>query len=365
MRLNSDRASANYQELELKFGFYDEVSNETYLGLTDDDFLLSPSRRYLGSQVDVMDAGQRQMSARYFLRLGDRFDLTTTAYRNDFERNWFKLESVLGTRISDVLSRPDDFSRELGVLRGANSESGALRVRANNGWCARPPSPIETSVDRAGPYRSVHGRRGGRWRSLQLAGAPGRRALGVLYPERVERLLVLCAAHRSHPMAMGLRVLQRRIVALSAAAGRETEGLALARALAMTTYRTPEEFEQRFVSSPSWEDGLPRFAVEEYLDVQGERFSRRFDANAFGILSQSLDLHRVEPEDITVPTTVVSVDSDTLVPPWLVAELARRLPSSGRAIRIASSFGHDAFLKEHQVVSRLVRNVLDVEAHHA
>ncbi len=190
-------------------------------------------------------------------------------------------------------------------------------------------------------------------------------ALGVLYPERVERLLMLCAAHRSHPMAVGLRVLQRRIVALSAEAGRETEGLALARALAMTTYRTPEEFEQRFVSSPSWEDGLPRFAVEEYLDVQGERFSRRFDANAFGILSQSLDLHRVEPEDITVATTVVSVDSDTLVPPWLVAELARRLPSSGRAIRIASHFGHDAFLKEHQVVSRLVRNVLDVEAHHA
>ena len=87
-------------------------------------------------------------------------------------------------------------------------------------------------------------------------------ALGVLYPERVERLLLFCAAHRSHPMAVGLRVLQRRIVALSVAAGRETEGLALARALAMTTYRTPEEFEQRFVSSPSWEDGLPRFAVE-------------------------------------------------------------------------------------------------------
>lgn len=132
VRLNSDRASANYQELELKFGFYDEVSNETYLGLTDDDFLLSPSRRYLGSQMDVMDAGQRQMSARYFLRLGDRFDLTTTAYRNDFERNWFKLQSVLGTKISEVLARPDDFENELGVLRGANSASGALRVRANN-----------------------------------------------------------------------------------------------------------------------------------------------------------------------------------------------------------------------------------------
>jgi homoserine O-acetyltransferase len=190
-------------------------------------------------------------------------------------------------------------------------------------------------------------------------------AFGALYPERLGRLLVLCAAHRPHPMAVGLRVLQRRIVELSAAAGRERDGLALARALAMTTYRTPEEFEQRFATSPNWDDGVPRFAVEEYLDYQGERFSRRFDAKAFAILTQSLDLHHVEPEDITVPTTVVSVDSDTLVPPWLVAELAQRLPISGGAIRIASNFGHDAFLKEHRAVSRLIHNVLEVEVHHA
>jgi homoserine O-acetyltransferase len=189
-------------------------------------------------------------------------------------------------------------------------------------------------------------------------------ALGVLYPERVRRLLVLCAAHRAHPMAVGLRVLQRRIVELAAGSGQETEGLALARALAMTTYRTPEEFEQRFASSPNWDEGPARFAVEDYLEYQGERFSRWFDATAFRILTQSLDIHHVDPEDITVPTTAMSVDSDTLVPPWLVAELVRRMPSAGRAVRIASNFGHDAFLKEHRAVRRLIVNVLETEAHH-
>ena len=189
-------------------------------------------------------------------------------------------------------------------------------------------------------------------------------ALGVLYPERVRRLLVLCTAHRAHPMAVGLRVIQRRIVELSAASGREREGLALARALAITTYRTPEEFEQRFASSPNWDEGPPRFAVEDYLEYQGESFSHRFDATAFGILTQSLDIHCVEPEDVLVPTTAMSVDSDTLVPPWLVAELVRRLPHSARAVRIASNFGHDAFLKEHQAVSRLVLNVLEGEDPH-
>ena len=186
-------------------------------------------------------------------------------------------------------------------------------------------------------------------------------ALGALHPKRVERLVVLCAAHRPHPMAVALRVLQRRIVELSVASGRERDGLALARALAMTTYRTPEEFEQRFALPPNWDEEVPRFAVEEYLDHHGERFSRRFDATAFGILTQSLDLHSVEPEDVLVPTTAVSVDSDTLVPPWLVAELVRRLPRSGRAVRIASHFGHDAFLKEHRAVSRLIESVLGEE----
>ncbi len=185
--------------------------------------------------------------------------------------------------------------------------------------------------------------------------------LGARHPDRLARLLVFCAAHRSHPMATGLRGLQRRIVDLAADAGRESEGLALARELAMTTYRTPEEFEKRFVSVPIWEGGSPHFAVEKYLKVQGENFSRRFDGRAFTILSQSLDLHDIDPALIRVPTTVVSIDSDTLVPPWLIAEMVRRLPGTGRTIRVASNFGHDAFLKERKTVGRVIRHVLAEE----
>ena len=185
--------------------------------------------------------------------------------------------------------------------------------------------------------------------------------LGARHPDRLARLLVFCAAHRSHPMATGLRTLQRRIVELAADAGRASEGLALARELAMTTYRTPEEFEKRFVSVPIWEEGSPHFAVEKYLKVQGENFSRRFDGRAFAILSQSLDLHDIDPALIRVPTTVVSIASDTLVPPWLIAEMVRRLPGTGRTIRVTSNFGHDAFLKERGAVGRVIRHILAEE----
>ena len=227
-----------------------------------------------------------------------------------------------------------------------------------------PGVPVVTTDDQADGVKAVLDHLGidrlHAWVGASYGGMVGL-AFGALHPDRLARLLVFCAAHRSHPMATGLRALQRRIVELAADAGRESEGLALARELAMTTYRTSEEFEKRFVSAPIWEGGSPHFAVEKYLKFQGERFVRRFDGRAFAILSQSLDLHDVDPALVRVPTTVVSVDSDTLVPPWLVAEMVRKLPGSGRTIRVTSNFGHDAFLKEKVVVGKVIRHVLAEE----
>jgi len=234
--------------------------------------------------------------------------------------------------------------------------AGASSLSANG-----PGVPVVTTADQADGVKAVLDHLGieklHAWVGASYGGMVGL-AFGARHPDRLARLLVFCAAHRSHPMATGLRTLQRRIVELAADAGRESEGLALARELAMTTYRTSEEFEKRFVSVPIWEEGSPHFAVEKYLKIQGERFIRRFDGRAFAILSQSLDLHNVDPALIRVPTTVVSVDSDTLVPPWLVAEMVRRLPGTGRAIRITSNFGHDAFLKEKTVIGKVIRHVL-------
>ena len=244
---------------------------------------------------------------------------------------------------------------------GGSSVNGAGGSSVNG-----PGVPVVTTDDQANGVEAVLDHLGidrlHAWVGASYGGMVGL-AFGALHSDRLERLLMFCAAHRSHPMATGLRGLQRRIVELAAAAGREPEGLALARELAMTTYRTPEEFEKRFLSVPIWEEGSPHFAVEKYLKVQGERFVRRFDGRAFAILSQSLDLHNVDPALVRVPTTVVSVDSDTLVPPWLVAEMVRRLPGTGRTIRVTSNFGHDAFLKEKTVVGRVIRHVLAGEVH--
>ena len=131
VRVNTDRDGPWYQEVELKLGYTDEESSETYLGLTDADFAVNPLQRYPASAADLMKAEHSQIQLRHFWVRG-AVDVTTTMYRNDFTRNWYKLQSVLGTGISSVLGAPDQNASALAVLRGAGSEPDALRVRANN-----------------------------------------------------------------------------------------------------------------------------------------------------------------------------------------------------------------------------------------
>lgn len=133
-------------------------------------------------------------------------------------------------------------------------------------------------------------------------------AFAALFPERVDRIVVLGAAHQPHPMATALRSVQRRIVRLGAEAGRTDEGLALARALAMTTYRTADEMAARFAPGPAWTEGEARFPVEEYLDRCGRRWVEAYTPERFLALSASIDLHHVEPERIAVPATLVALE---------------------------------------------------------
>ncbi|HUG44319.1 MAG TPA: TonB-dependent receptor, partial [Acidobacteriota bacterium] len=131
-RLNTDPTSRRYQQVEFKFGKNDQVSNETYLGLTDEDFRRTPLRRYAASQEDVFRSGHEQFQVRHFMLVAARMDVTTTIYRNNFTRNWYKLDSVRGRGISGVFRNPDHFADEISIFKGADSEADALMVRANN-----------------------------------------------------------------------------------------------------------------------------------------------------------------------------------------------------------------------------------------
>ncbi len=167
---------------------------------------------------------------------------------------------------------------------------------------------------------------------------------------RVGKICVIGAAHKPYPIGVAWRGIQRRIVRLGLKAGHPKEGLKLARELAMTTYRTAEEFADRFdleetASSPS------KFDICDYLGSRGDAFAALMDAERFCALSESIDLHRVEPEKISTPALLMSAISDQLAPLTDVRELRDRLGGPSELFTFTSLYGHDAFLKEYDAMS--------------
>lgn len=183
-------------------------------------------------------------------------------------------------------------------------------------------------------------------------------AFASRFPSRVERIAVISAAHESHPMATALRTLQRQVVRLGLENGCADEALAIARGIAMTSYRTAEEFARRFKVTPRRTADRFQFPVESYLAHQGASFADRFPPWSFLCLSESIDLHRVDPASIPVPATLVAIDSDSLVPVWQMRALAAAMAGPVTSIEIRSVYGHDAFLKERDVMAGIIRNTL-------
>ena len=93
-RLDGDDYS---QLFELKLSYGEETSDETYLGLTDADFAENPYRRYVSSQLDQMNWEHQQVQLTHHIEFSN-FNATTRIYRNDFERDWFKVNEFISSQ---------------------------------------------------------------------------------------------------------------------------------------------------------------------------------------------------------------------------------------------------------------------------
>lgn len=147
-------------------------------------------------------------------------------------------------------------------------------------------------------------------------------------------------------------------------------GLGIARQIAHTTYRSAAEIDSRFGRIPQGgEDPLQggRFAVQSYLDHHAHKLARRFDANSYLILTESMvthDLGRdrggVHPalEAIRARALVITVDSDRLFPPEQSQRMVDHLRNSEPLAVLASEYGHDGFLLEFDQLGPLISKFL-------
>ena len=125
------------QTLDFKFQYADEMGNETYLGLTEADFETNPFSRYAASNNDKMTTDHTQYMLTHHLGFSKNLTLTTTFYRNNFARNWYKLNDITfeddKQKISKILEDPSGYSNHFNIVNGTvNSAADAIGVKANN-----------------------------------------------------------------------------------------------------------------------------------------------------------------------------------------------------------------------------------------
>ena len=203
-------------------------------------------------------------------------------------------------------------------------------------------------------------------------------AYALLFPGEYRDLVSISAGPHATPFAIGLRSLQREILRSDPAwqGGRyaegegPVEGMRLARKLGMMTYRSGDEWLQRFgrarIENPTPLASDPfraEFQIEAYIDNNARKFIGGFDANCYLYLSQAMDLFDVADhgDDGTVASAlrripaeralIAGVHTDWLFPIWQQRELARGLADGGVAVdlhELGSLQGHDAFLVDRE-----------------
>ncbi len=188
------------------------------------------------------------------------------------------------------------------------------------------------------------------------------------YPERVDTIAPIATCGRHSAWCIGLSEAQRAAIRADVrwCGGRyqpdnpPQDGLAVARMIAMCTYRCSESFEQRFGRQVA---ASGTYQVESYLAHHGNKLVDRFDANSYLTLTLAMDRHdlgRDRPgyarvlRSIRQPSLVVSIDSDVLYPPRDQGELVDGMRNAQLGW-LRSTHGHDGFLIEIGALDRLIQ----------
>lgn len=204
------------------------------------------------------------------------------------------------------------------------------------------------------------------------------------HPDAIASAIVLATTPRPSPQAISLNAIARWAI-FNDPTWRKGEythnpkdGLALARGIGHITFLSDEsmtaKFGRRFSAKDGQFDFFGQFEIERYLNYNGYSFVDRFDANSFLYLAKSLDLYDVAWgyesmseafSQVRAPMQFFAFTSDWLYPPYQTEDIVTCLRELEKPVDyhlIKSSYGHDAFLLEHETFAPLVAEFLSSAA---
>lgn len=206
----------------------------------------------------------------------------------------------------------------------------------------------------------------------------------IQYPDFVRAAIPIATACHLGPQAIAFDAVGRNAILADPDFcqgqyhGRQgpARGLAMARMIGHITYLSEQAMRQKFgrqlrTGKDYQYDFDSEFAVETYLDYQGQSFVERFDANSYLYITKAADYFDLEKDygslkeafaNVTARMLIISFTSDWLFPPAQSKQMVDALVANSKDVsycNIQSDYGHDAFLLETKTLGRLVECFLD------
>lgn len=118
LRWHTDEEATISQSVTLKFMHSSEDANETYLGLTYEDYVVNPLRRYSATQKDLLDMNHQHISLNHLIQPASGLIVNTTAYYATTFRDWARVNTIGGQSINNILSNPAEHQTPYQIMTG-------------------------------------------------------------------------------------------------------------------------------------------------------------------------------------------------------------------------------------------------------
>ena len=272
------------------------------------------------------------------------------------------------------------------VIGGCGGSTGPRSVNPKTGKLYNMDFPVITIADMVrAQKRLMEHLKINKWLSLIGGSMGGMQALewAINYPDLMESVIPIATTTRLSSQAIAFDWVGREAILADAnwqegnySETGEQKGLSIARMLAHITYLSDESMRNKFgrelQDSASYSFDFKRdFAVESYLQYQGQRFTERFDPNSYLYITRATDYFDISAkangdlakalEPVACNFLVISFSSDWLFPASQSVDLVKALLKNQGEVSycdVQSSYGHDAFLLEIATLGKMISDFL-------